>query len=157
MRRPARSPTSSGANVANTTLVAAGVALLVVGGGIAGYGTTRSSTSTSGPVPDAAAMSSAIGQLDGDIKAARAYVQSSAHSISGFQSVRAALSANKETAEDNYKSGALKFDLDPGEVIEIGIIPKDKAVIPFLLQPANAMRSSNAGKAGSYVELMGDH
>jgi tRNA A-37 threonylcarbamoyl transferase component Bud32 len=143
--------------VANRALVVAGVALLVAGGGLAGYGVTRPAAST-GPAPDASVMTRAVDQLDGDIKTARASVQSSARTIAGIQGVQAALSADKQTVEDNYKTGALAFQHDVGEVIELGIVEKkDGSIDPFLLQPPNAMRSSNAGKPGSYVELMGDH
>ncbi len=145
--------------MANRALAIAGVALIAVGGAIAGYGATRPAPAST-PAPNGganAAMASAVAGLDGNIKAVRAVVQSTAKQLSTPQSVRAALSADKETAEDNYKSGALKFELDAGEVIEVGVTPKGGQPIAFVVQPQNAMHSSYAGKPGSYVELMGDH
>jgi serine/threonine-protein kinase len=143
--------------VANRALVVAGALLLVAGGGLAGYGVTRP-PATAGMAPDASSMTRAVDQLDSDIKIARAAVQSSAQAIAGVQAVRAGLSADKQTVEDNFKTGALAFHYDDKEVIELGIVQKkDGAIKPFLLQPANGMRSSNAGKPGSYVELMDDH
>ena len=111
--------------MANRALAIAGVALIAVGGAIAGYGATRPAPAST-PVPNGGAntaMASAVAGLDGNIKAVRAVVQSIAKQLSTLQSVRAALSADKTTAEDNYKSGALKFELDPGEVIERSISP----------------------------------
>ncbi|HEY1548493.1 MAG TPA: serine/threonine-protein kinase [Kofleriaceae bacterium] len=145
--------------MANRALAIAGVALIAVGGALAGYGATRPAPAST-PAANGganAAMASAVAGLDGSIKAARASVQSAARQLSGTQSVRAALSADKATAEDNYKSGALKFPLEDGEVIEFGVTLKGHPPIAFVVEPPNAMHSSYAGKPGSYVELMGNH
>ena len=144
--------------MANRALAIAGAALIAGGGAIAGYGATRPGpASTPAPNGANAAMASAVAGLDGNIKAARASVQAQAHQLSGTQAVRAALSADKVTAEDSYKSGALVFPLEDGEVIEFGITLKGGTPTAFVDEPPNAMHASYAGKPGSYVELMGNH
>ena len=144
--------------MANTALVAVGAVMLAAGAGVAGYGLTRPTGTTGGLTPEASsAMSSAVAGLDGDIKAARAKVDERAKTLATFQQVKAGLSADAATVNDMYKAGALAFKPDTGEVIELGQIPNGKPPITLLLQPENAMRSSYAGKPGSYVELMGDH
>jgi tRNA A-37 threonylcarbamoyl transferase component Bud32 len=142
--------------VAKTALVVAGVVLVAAGGAIAGYGATRTSKS-GGMTPEAsAAMSTAVGQLDGDIKAARASVHERAQTLAGIQQVQAGVATNVTTVTDMFTSGALSFKPQAGEVIEIGQVPNGKTPVTLLLQPDNAMRSSFAGKPGSYAELMGD-
>jgi eukaryotic-like serine/threonine-protein kinase len=145
--------------VANRALAIAGVALIAVGGALAGYGATRPAPAST-PAPNGgtnAAMASAVAGLDGNIKAARASVQALARQLSGTQAVRAALSADKVTAEDSYKTGALQYPLEDGEVIEFGVTLKGGAPTAFVVEPPNAMHSAYAGKPGSYVELMGNH
>ena len=144
--------------MANSALVAVGAVMLAVGAGVAGYGLTRPAGTSGGLTPEAsAAMSSAVAGLDGDIKAARAKVEERAKTLAAFQQVKAGLSADAATVADMYKSGALAFKPDGGEVIELGQILNGKPPVTLLLQPDGAMRSSYAGKPGSYVELMGDH
>jgi hypothetical protein len=141
--------------VARTPLVAIGALLLVAGGAVAGYGVTRKPTG--GLTPQASeAMGTAIGQLDGDIKAARASVKSRAATFASVPTVQAAVSADAATAKDMLVTGGeLAFSPQPGEVIEIGQLVGDKAET-LLIQPEGAMHSPRAGKPGSFVDLMGD-
>ncbi len=108
-------------------------------------------------MPEAAsAMTSAIEQLDGDIKAAHATVHERALTLAGLQQVRAAVATDAATAKDMVARGELKFDPAPGEVIELGQAKAGDPAITLLIQPEGGMRSSHAGKVGSYAELMGD-
>jgi hypothetical protein len=141
--------------VAKTALVAAGLVLLAAGAGIAGYGATRKPTG--GMTPEASsAMTSAIGQLDGDIRAAQADVKSATETLSTLQQVQSAVATNEASVQDMLTHGELAFSPKSGEVIELGQIVKNMQPTPLLIQPAGAMRSAHAGKTGSYVELMGD-
>ena len=142
--------------MAKTALVAAGLVLLAAGGGIAGYGATRKPTG--GMTPEASsAMTSAIGQLDGDIRAAQADVKSATETLSTLQQVQSAVVTNELSVQDMLTHGELRFSPKPGEVIELGQIVKGMQPTPLLIQPAGAMRSAHAGKPGSYVELMSDN
>ena len=141
--------------MARAALVAAGFVLLAAGGGLAGYGATR--VATGGMTPEASsAMSAAIGQLDGDIKAARATVKERASTIASILQVQAAVATNEDTARDMLKTGALEFKPQAGEIIELGQVVNGKPPTPLLIQPDGAMHSTHAGKPGSYAELMKD-
>jgi tRNA A-37 threonylcarbamoyl transferase component Bud32 len=136
-------------------LVAIGALLVVVGGAALGYGLTRQPTG--GMTPQASlAMSSAISQLDGDVKAARATVKERAATLSTLQQVQAAAATDAATAKDMLEKGELAFTLKPGEVIELGQIKKGEPAQVLLLQPDGAMKSPHAGNPGSYTDLMGD-
>jgi tRNA A-37 threonylcarbamoyl transferase component Bud32 len=141
--------------VAKTALVASGLVLLAVGGGLAGFGATRKPTG--GMTPEASsAMTSAIGQLDSDIRSAQTEVTSAADTLSTLQPVQGAVATNEASVQDMLAHGELKFTPSPGEVIELGQIMNGMQPTPLLVQPAGAMRSAHAGKPGSYVELVGD-
>ncbi len=136
-------------------LVAIGLVLLVGGGGAVGYGVTRKGTG--GMSPEASsAMTSAIGQLDGDIKAARATVHERALTLASILQVQAVVATDVATAKNDLASGELQFAPMRGEVIELGQTLNGKDPTQLLIQPDGAMRSSHAGKPGSYAELMGD-
>lgn len=152
MPRPANLLISSGASVAKP-LVAAGVVAIAAGIGLAGYGATRQPSG--GMTPDASAkMSTAIGQLDGDVKAARATVKERAWTLADILQVQAAVATNEDTARDMLRTGSLKFTPQPGEIIELGQVPNGKAAVPLLIQPDDAVRSTHAGSPGSYAELV---
>jgi eukaryotic-like serine/threonine-protein kinase len=137
-------------------LVAIGAVLLVGGGGLAGYGLTRKPTG--GIAPQASeAMTSAASQLDGDIKAARASAQERARSLAGIQQVQSAVATDKATAEDQLQRGELKFDMQKGEVIELGQVPNGGKAIALLVQPQGGMASPHAGTPGSFADMMDDH
>ncbi|MEP6866385.1 MAG: hypothetical protein ABJE66_37550, partial [Deltaproteobacteria bacterium] len=136
-------------------LIAAGIVLLAAGAGLAGYGATRKATG--GMTPEASSMmTSAIGQLDGDIRAAQSDVSGNAEALAGFPSVQAAVATDVATARNMNERGELAITVKPGTVIEIGQIMKGQEATPLLTLPESSMRSSHAGKPGSYVELMGD-
>ncbi len=140
--------------MAKTPLIAVGALLLVVGGAVAGYGVTRKATG--GLTPQASeAMGASIAQLDGDVKTARNAVKERASFLSTLLPVQAAVSTDAATAKDMLDRGELKFSQQAGEVIELGQV-KGGTPETLLIQPQGAMHSPRAGKAGSYVDLMGD-
>ncbi len=141
--------------MARGALVAAGLVLLVGGGGAVGYGVTHKPTG--GLTPEASgAMAGAVGQLDGDIKAARATAHERALTFASILQVQAVVATDVATAKNDLATGELQFQPKPGEVIELGQTFTGKEPSPLLIQPDGAMRSSHAGKPGSYAELMGD-
>ncbi len=141
--------------MARGALVALGAVLLLGGAGAIGYAVTREATG--GMTPQATtAMTTAVNQLDGDIKAARATVKERAATLAGLLPVRAAVQTDKATAEQDLQTGELKFDPRPGEVIELGYTPAAGGdPVTLLIQPSGAMHGSHAGSPGSYAELMG--
>jgi serine/threonine-protein kinase len=143
--------------VARGALVAVGALLVLGGAGAIGYAVTRHETG--GMTPQASsAMTTAVGQLDGDIKAARATVKERAATLADLLPVRAVVVTNAETAEQDVATGELKFDPHPGEIIEVGYTPKDGgAPVTLLIQPKGAMHGSHAGAPGSFAELMDGH
>jgi len=141
--------------VAKPALIAAGIGLLAAGAGLAGYGATRKATG--GMTPEASSMmTSAIGQLDGDIRAAQSDVTGNADLLVGLSQVQAAVATDEATVKNMVDRGELAFTIKPGTVVEIGQVMKGQEATPLYTQPQSAMRSSHAGKPGSYVELMGD-
>jgi serine/threonine-protein kinase len=137
--------------VARGTLV--GAALIVVGGAALGYAVTREATG--GLTPQAtSAMTSAVTQLDGDIKEARGRVKERAATLAGFQPVKGVVVTDEPTAKDMFDRGELKFDWQPEEVIEVGQITASGDGQKLIIQPPDAMHGSHAGHAGSYAELM---
>lgn len=152
MPPPASLPTSSEVSVARP-LIAVGVVAIAAGAGLAGYGATR--TATPGMTSEASAMmSTAIGQLDGDLKAARATVKERAWTLADILQVQAAVATNEDTARDMLRTGSLKFTAGPGEIIELGQVQNGGAPTPLLVQPDGATRSPHAGTPGSYAELL---
>jgi serine/threonine-protein kinase len=141
--------------VAKPALVAIGAVLILGGGGLAGYGLTRKPTG--GITPQASqAMTSAASQLDGDIKAARASAHERARSLGGIQQVQAAVAADAATAKDMLVRGELSFDMQKGEVIELGQVPNGGEPIVLLVQPEQSMMSPHAGTPGSFADMIGD-
>lgn len=135
--------------------VVAGAILIVLGGGALGYALTRKAIG--GMTPEGtAAMGSAVSSLDGDIKAARAAVDSRAATMAEVQVLRAAVSADAATAMDMLGK-EITFKPQTGEVIELGQLPKPQgAPISLLVLPQGGMRSSKSGIIGSSAELQGD-
>jgi serine/threonine-protein kinase len=141
--------------VARAALVAVGAVLVAAGGALAGYGATR--PKTGGMTPESSAvMSSAIRDLDGVIKAARATVKERASTIAALQAVQGAVVTNETTTRDMLSRGELNFQPQNGEVVELGQIVKDMQPTPLLIQPDGGMHSAHAGKPGGYVDLVGD-
>ena len=135
--------------------VVAGAMLLLLGAGALGFALTRKAAG--GMTPEGtAAMGSAISSLDGDIKAARAAVDSRAATMAEVQVLRAAVSTDAATAMDMLGK-EISFKPQGGEVIELGQLPKPQgAPISLLVLPEGGMRSSKSGIIGSSAELQGD-
>ena len=142
--------------MAKTAFVAAGIALLAVGGGLAGFGATRKGTGGMSP-ETSSTMTAAVGQLDGDIRAAQAAVKGAAESLASLGPVQGAVATDKATVSEMVDHGELAITAKPGEVIELGQTLKGGVPTALLLiKPAAVMRSAHAGKIGSYFELDGD-
>ena len=135
--------------------VVAGAILVVLGGGALGYALTRKAVG--GMTPEGtSAMGASVSGLDGDIKAARAAVDSRAATMAEVQVLRAAVSADAATAMDMLGK-EISFKPQPGEVIELGQLPKPQgAPVSLLVLPQGGMRSSKSGIFGSSAELQGD-
>ncbi len=146
--------TSSVASVGRGALIA-GAALIVIGGGALGYGVTRKAVG--GMTPErTAAMGAAASSLDGDIKAARASVEQKAKTLAEVGTVRAAVGTDAATATD-MAGKEIAFKPDPGEVIELGQMPKaGGAPVSLVVLPANGMRAPGRGKVGGSAELVDD-
>ncbi len=142
--------------MAKPAVVALGAILLVAGGGLAGYGLTRKATG--GMTPEQSeAMGTAIAQLDGDVKTARATVKERATSLATYPTTGVAIGTSPETAKDNLEKGELQFQPQTGEVVEIGQIEKKSNKREVLLvQPVGGMINAHNGVVGSYADLMGD-
>jgi tRNA A-37 threonylcarbamoyl transferase component Bud32 len=142
------------ADVRANALVALGAILIAGGGAAIGYAVTR--PATGGMTPAATtAMTSAVGQIDGDIKAARASVKSRATTFADVPQVKAVVATDAATAKDMAVRGELKFDVQPGEVIEVGQVTPSGDGKTLLILPDGAMHDPHAGHAGSFAELMG--
>ncbi|NVB78816.1 MAG: serine/threonine protein kinase [Kofleriaceae bacterium] len=141
--------------MAKPALVALGAIVLVAGGAALGYGVTRK---PSGGMTreQSDAMGAAVNGLDSDVKAARASVKERAATLATLQQVQAAVATDAATAKDMLEKGELQFTPQPGEVIELGQIPKGQPAVTLLIQPQGAMHSSHAGTAGSFADMMGD-
>ena len=135
------------------TLVA-GAALIVLGGACLGFALTRKAEGGMTPEIDAA-MATAVSQLDGDIKAARASAAQRARTLAEVDRVKNAVSTDAATAMDMVGK-ELAFKPEPGEVIELGQIPKGGAPISLLVLPEHGMRSAKSGVIGAFAELAGD-
>jgi Protein kinase domain len=132
-----------------------GAIVLVLGGGAIGYAVTRTAAGGMSGA-QSTAMSAAVAQLDGDIKAARSAVQARARTLSGLPVVRRAIITDARTVTDLVAGGELAFASN-GELIELGRIVNDtKVVETLLLEPAGAKTQSHGGKPGSYLEVVGE-
>jgi hypothetical protein len=136
-------------------VIAAGAALLVLGGGALGYALTRHAVGGLAP-QKIEVMSAAVASLDGDIKAARASVDQRATTLAEVASIRAAVATDAGTAAD-MAGREIAFKPAKGEVIELGQNPKPSgASISLLVLPQGGMRSSKSGVVGGSAELQGD-
>ena len=96
--------------------VAIGAVLIVAGGGVLGFALTRKGTAEVTPEASAA-MASAVGKLDGDLRVARASVEQRAKSLSEG-SVRATVGTDAATAKDQVGK-ELGFKPEANESIEL--------------------------------------
>jgi serine/threonine-protein kinase len=129
--------------------------LLVGGGAALGYALTRKGDA-GGMSPEASgAMASAIGKLDGEIKAARAGVESTARAIVPVQTLRLAMSTgDKTTVADMVKRGELAFNPAANETLDF-IIVREGRPASILVVPEGA-KSRPFVSAGSHDQLDGD-
>ncbi|MGE0548068.1 MAG: serine/threonine-protein kinase [Kofleriaceae bacterium] len=135
--------------------VVAGAVLVVVGGAGLGYALTRKPTG--GLTPESsAAMATAMGQLDSEIRVAKAALGSGAKRISENVSVSNVIGTDAATAK-NMEGRELLFKAEPDEVIELGQIPAGGKIEKLLVIPENAARSAwRNGEVGPPYELVGD-
>jgi serine/threonine-protein kinase len=139
------------------TFAVIGAIVIIIGGGAIGYAVTRKGAGGMS-AGQTAAMARAVGQLDGDIKAARTAVAARARTLSAPAVVRGAIVTNTATIEDLVTHG----DVVPeaGEILELGRIDKKTSSVEQLLVVPKGARAamgvSHGGKADSYVELVGD-
>jgi tRNA A-37 threonylcarbamoyl transferase component Bud32 len=132
----------------------AGAVLIALGGAALGYGVTRKAVGGMTPAATSA-MGAAVSSLDGDIKGARASVESRAKTLAEVSSVRAAVGTDAATAMDMI-GREIAFKPEAGEVIELGQIPKGGAPVSFAVLPKDGVRSSLSGKVGAFAELVSD-
>jgi serine/threonine-protein kinase len=132
-------------------------AIVILGGAAAiGYAVTRKATGGMSPA-QSAAMSIAIGQLDGDIKAARTAVHERASTLSELLAVRNAILTDAATVADLVRHAELQFTPKNGEILALGrVVRAGNTVEVLMLQPDGAMDMSHDGIAGTYVELAAD-
>ena len=143
-------------------LIAGGLTILLAGAGMLGVAMTRKSAGGMSQ-QTSAAVATAIGQLDGDIKAARATAHERAATIAGLDAVQGAVATNYRTVQE-LAGTTLAFHPDPGEVIEVGQLAPGEIPKTLLVEPSEDNPDSEAmceatasqrGKPGSYLELMG--
>ncbi|MDB4959508.1 MAG: pkn7 [Myxococcales bacterium] len=142
--------------MARPGLLAAGALLIVCGGGALGYALTRHAQGGM-PEQSKSEMATAVAKLDGEINAARTAVHERAMTLAGLQQVQAAIVTDAATAKDMLVRGELKFDPQPGEVVELGQ-SKSGANARLLIEPetgatAWATYTAHAGKVGAYLDL----
>src|SRR5262245_20804951 len=151
MRRPVRSPTSSGASVGKRAL-ALGGALLVVGGAALGFALTRKGGAQVS-AEQSAAMAGAMGQLDGDIRAARVGAEQRAKTLAENDRIRRNVVTDAGTVADMIGKELLLEPM-PNEVIELVQVPPAQRPSGLLVLPAGATgRVSTA--PGPFEDLMG--
>ncbi|HTR56326.1 MAG TPA: serine/threonine-protein kinase, partial [Kofleriaceae bacterium] len=141
--------------MARAAAVAVGAVFVIGGGAALGYAVTRKAT---GGMTERGtqAMGAAIGELDGDIKAARTALQERARTIAGLTPVQSAIATNRDTAHEMVERGELKFETQPGEVLELVQVTRaTKAATQLFELPDGAPASPHASKPGSYVEMTG--
>jgi hypothetical protein len=140
-------------------LLAVGAVLVIAGGAALGYGLTRRPPApTEMTAEQSAAMGAAIATLDASLKEAHNIARTRASTISATRYLVPAIRAgDPETARDmvsSDKGGELRFELGPGEVIEIGKLT-DTGFEVLVSQPENAPPSGHGGTASSAAVLDG--
>ncbi len=130
------------------------MALIVVGGAALSYAVTRKVEG--GMAPQATeAMGVAVAQLDSDISVATTAVETRANSIAENLQVRSVVGTDVGTANDSANT-ALDFKAAPGDVIELGQLPKSGGpAVVLLTVPMGQAASPHDAKPGAYVELIG--
>jgi hypothetical protein len=134
----------------------AGAIAIVAGAAAIGYAVTRKAAAGMSPA-QSAAMGSAVGQLDGEIKAKRAQVQERAATLSALPVVQRAIVTDASTVADLVRGGELAFTPGAGEVVELGRIVKATGAVEQLrIEPADASATAHGGSPGGYLEIVGD-
>jgi tRNA A-37 threonylcarbamoyl transferase component Bud32 len=129
-----------------------GAALVVAGGGALGFALTRKGSAE--PTPEAiAAMASAVGRLDGDIRAARASIEPRAKTLSESSYVRAGIGSDAATVTDMVGK-ELAFKPEPNESIELVQVPSGGAPETLVALPEGSGRLTAA--PGPAAELSGE-
>ncbi|HSK04411.1 MAG TPA: serine/threonine-protein kinase [Kofleriaceae bacterium] len=134
--------------------IALGAVLVVAGGGALGFALTRGGGA--GVTPEAsAAMASAVGKLDGDLRVARAKVEERARALFERQEIARPLGTDAVTAMDMVgQELKLNFDAAKDE-IELVQVPKDGRQPETLIAlPDTARRLTRAPGPGA--ELSGE-
>jgi hypothetical protein len=132
--------------------VALGAVLIVAGGGALGFALTRKGTA--GVTPEAsAAMASAVGRLDSDIRVARAAVEQRAKTLSESSYVRATIGTNVATAMDMIGK-ELAFKPEPNEAIELVQVQQGSAPEVLVVLPEGTGRLTTV--PGVTAELAGE-
>ncbi len=141
--------------MAKLALLASGAIALAAGGAVLGFALTREppgGISTQGTQ----AMDAAIAALDADVRAARTAVAERAKTLAGVPAVQAAIPTDQATAKEMVERGELKFEPQPGEVIELEQVPNGQGPATLIILPADARPTPHAGKPGEYVEMIDD-
>ena len=131
-------------------------AVLIVGGGAAlGYALTRKGTA-GGMTPGAsAAMATAIGKLETDLKVTRSGIERTANTIATVDTVRATMSAGDTNTTVDMKTIELAFKPEASETIEFVVIREGKPAATILTLPASGKPSTFIGP-GAHVALVGE-
>ncbi len=132
--------------------IALGAALVVAGGAALGFALTRKGGVEMTPEASAA-MASAVGKLDGDIRAARASVEPRARSLSENRDIGGPVGTNAATAMDMVGK-ELAIKLAPNESIELVQVPKGGAPETLIALPAGSGRLTAV--VGPTAELSGE-
>lgn len=132
--------------------LALGAVLVVAGGGALGFALTRKATTEVTPQASAA-MASAVGQLDGDIRAARASVAQRARGLAENRDVAVPIGLDAATAVERLGK-ELRVQLEPSESIELVQVPQGGKPEPLFALPEGSGRLTAA--AGPAAELDGE-
>jgi hypothetical protein len=134
--------------------IALGAVLVVAGGGALGFALTRRGGAEVTPEASAA-MASAVGKLDGDLRVARAKVEERARALFERQEIARPLGTDAVTAMDMVgQELKLNFDAAKDE-IELVQVPKDRGKPETLIAlPDTARRLTRAPGPGA--ELSGE-
>jgi tRNA A-37 threonylcarbamoyl transferase component Bud32 len=141
--------------VGRATAIAGAIAI-VAGAAAIGFAVTRKAA---GGMSEAqsAAMATAIGRLDGDIKAAREKIAERASTLSKQPVVRRAVETDAKTVADLAAGGELSFAPASGETVALGRIAKASQAFEGLhVEPVGATPMWHDGKPGHYAELSGE-
>ncbi|HWO18649.1 MAG TPA: serine/threonine-protein kinase [Kofleriaceae bacterium] len=132
--------------------MALGAVLIVAGGGALGFALTRKAPSEMTPEASAA-MASAVGKLDGDVREARASVAQRARTLSESRDIAAPIGSDESTASERIGK-ELTFKLEPNESIELVQVPKGGKPEPLFALPKGSGKLTAA--AGPAAELSGE-